>query len=99
MLDNWQAPIPLDIAIICTALAWSVGFYAVAGRVYIFQSLAICAFVCLIFNLFPEGVERLVYATKIALGEPKWPNRWLANSERSPDNIVPALDISDPVGL
>ena len=48
MLNTLPAPILLDVAIIFTALAWALGFYIVDRRVYVFASLAIGAFVCLL---------------------------------------------------
>jgi hypothetical protein len=48
MLNALPGPILLDIAIIATALAWGLGFYLVDKRVYIFASLAIGCFVCLL---------------------------------------------------
>ena len=60
MLDSLPAPILLDIAIVFTALAWGLGLYLVDRRVYIFASLAIGCFVCL-----------LVYSIE-SLGAPGW---------------------------
>jgi hypothetical protein len=48
MLNALPAPILLDIAICFTALSWGLGLYLVDRRVYIFNSLAIGAFVCLL---------------------------------------------------
>ena len=48
MLDALPAPILLDIAILFTALSWGLGFYIVDKRVYVFTSLAIGCFVCLL---------------------------------------------------
>jgi hypothetical protein len=60
MLNALPAPILLDIAIVFTALAWGLGFYLVDKRVYIFASLAIGCFVCL-----------LGYSVE-SLGAPAW---------------------------
>jgi hypothetical protein len=48
MLDALPAPILLDISILFTALSWGLGFYIVARHVYVFASLAIGCFVCLL---------------------------------------------------
>jgi len=48
MLNNLPSPIPLDIAILSTALACSVGFYVAERKFFIFASLAIGCFVCLL---------------------------------------------------
>jgi hypothetical protein len=48
MLNALPAPILLDIAIIFTALSWGLGLYLVDKRVYIFASLAVGCFVCLL---------------------------------------------------
>ena len=48
MLNALPAPILLDIAILFTALSWGVGLYLVDKRVYLFASLAIGCFVCLL---------------------------------------------------
>src|ERR1017187_3863532 len=48
MLNALPSPVPLDIAILFTALAWCFGFYLVDKRVYLFASLAIGCFVCLV---------------------------------------------------
>jgi hypothetical protein len=48
MLNALPAPILLDIAILFTALSWGLGFYIVDKRVYVFTSLAIGCFVCLL---------------------------------------------------
>ena len=48
MLGTLPAPILLDIAILLTALAWGLGLYLVDRRVYIFASLAVGCFVCLL---------------------------------------------------
>lgn len=48
MLTALPAPILLDIAIFFTALSWGLGFYLVDKRVYVFNSLAIGCFVCLL---------------------------------------------------
>jgi hypothetical protein len=48
MLNALPAPILLDIAIIFTAFAWGLGFYLVERKAYIFDSLAIGCFVCLL---------------------------------------------------
>jgi hypothetical protein len=47
VFDTWPVPIRLDIAILFTALAWGIGLYVVSRRAYVFESLAIGAFVCL----------------------------------------------------
>lgn len=48
MLGALPAPILLDIAILFTALAWGLGLYLVDRRVYVFASLAVGCFVCLL---------------------------------------------------
>lgn len=48
MLDALPVPIRLDIAILLTALAWGIGLYVADRKVYVFASLAIGAFVCLL---------------------------------------------------
>ena len=48
MLGTLPVPILLDIAILLTALAWGLGLYLVDRRVYIFASLAVGCFVCLL---------------------------------------------------
>ena len=48
MLGSLPAPILLDIAILFTALSWGLGLYIVDRRVYIFASLAVGCFVCLL---------------------------------------------------
>jgi hypothetical protein len=48
MVDSFPAAIQLDIAILFTALAWGIGFYLVDKKVYLFASLAIGCFVCLV---------------------------------------------------
>ena len=48
MLGTLPAPILLDIAVLFTALAWGLGLYLVDRRVYIFASLAVGCFVCLL---------------------------------------------------
>jgi hypothetical protein len=48
MLNALPAPVLLDIAIIFTAFAWGLGFYVVNKKAYIFDSLAIGCFVCLL---------------------------------------------------
>jgi hypothetical protein len=48
MLNALPAPVLLDIAIFFTALAWGLGLYLADRRVYIFASLAIGSFVCLL---------------------------------------------------
>ena len=48
MLDGLPAPVLLDIAIVLTALAWGIRFFVATRRVYVFASLAIGAFVCLL---------------------------------------------------
>jgi hypothetical protein len=48
MLDTLPAPILLDIAILFTALSWGLGFYIADKRLYVFASLAIGCFVCLV---------------------------------------------------
>jgi hypothetical protein len=48
MLNTLPAPIQLDIAIFFTALAWGLGFYLVTRNIYLFASLAIGCFVCLV---------------------------------------------------
>ncbi len=60
MLHGLPQPILLDIAILFTALAWGLGFYLADRRVYIFASLAIGCFVCL-----------LGYSVE-SLGAPAW---------------------------
>jgi len=48
MLNFLPAPVLLDVAILLTALAWGLGFYVVDKKVYLFSSLAIGCFVCLV---------------------------------------------------
>ena len=48
MLNVLPAPILLDIAIVFTAVSWGLGLYLVDKRVYIFASLAVGCFVCLL---------------------------------------------------
>lgn len=48
MLNALPAPILLDIAILFTALSWGLGLYVVDRKVYVFASLAIGCFVCLL---------------------------------------------------
>ncbi len=48
MINDLPSPILLDIAIFFTALSWGLGFYFVSKRIYIFASLAIGCFVCLL---------------------------------------------------
>jgi len=48
MLSNLPAPILLDIAIFFTAFSWGLGFYLVDRKIYLFESLAIGCFVCLL---------------------------------------------------
>jgi hypothetical protein len=48
MINTLPAPVLLDIAIFFTALSWGLGFYLVDKKVYIFESLAIGCFVCLL---------------------------------------------------
>ena len=48
MLSNLPAVIEFDVSILATALAWAVGFYVVSRTWYVFASLAIGCFVCLI---------------------------------------------------
>jgi hypothetical protein len=48
MLNALPAPVLLDIAILFTTLAWGLGFYIADKRIYIFASLAIGCFVCLL---------------------------------------------------
>ena len=48
MLNTLPAPILFDVAILATALAWGLGFYLVDRKVYLFESLAIGCFVCLL---------------------------------------------------
>jgi hypothetical protein len=47
-MNSLPAPILLDVAILFTALAWGLGFYAVDRKAHVFASLAIGCFVCLI---------------------------------------------------
>jgi len=60
MLSGLPAPVLLDIAIFFTGLSWGIGFYLVDRRVYVFASLAIGCFVCL-----------LGYSVE-SLGAPAW---------------------------
>ena len=60
MLNSLPAPVLLDIAIFFTALSWGLGFYIVDRRAYLFSSLAIGCFVCL-----------LGYSVE-SLGAPPW---------------------------
>lgn len=48
LLNSLPPPVLLDIAIIFTALSWGLGFYLVNKKVYLFESLAIGCFVCLL---------------------------------------------------
>jgi len=48
MLNALPAPVLLDIAILFTAFSWALGFYLVDKKVYVFASLAIGCFVCLL---------------------------------------------------
>jgi hypothetical protein len=48
MLGTLPSPILLDIAILLTALCWGIGFYIADKKVYLFASLAIGSFVCLL---------------------------------------------------
>jgi hypothetical protein len=48
MLNNLPAPVLLDVAIFFTALSWGLGFYLVDRKIYLFASLAIGCFVCLL---------------------------------------------------
>jgi hypothetical protein len=48
MLGTLPAPILLDIAILLTALCWGLGFFIADRKVYLFESLAIGCFVCLL---------------------------------------------------
>jgi hypothetical protein len=48
MLGTLPAPILLDIAILLTALSWALGFFIADRNVYVFASLAIGCFVCLL---------------------------------------------------
>jgi hypothetical protein len=48
MLNALPAPVLLDIAILFTAFAWCLGFYLVDKKAYLFDSLAIGCFVCLL---------------------------------------------------
>jgi hypothetical protein len=47
MLNSLPAAVLLDIAILATALSWSIGFYAADRRFHLFASLAIGCFVVL----------------------------------------------------
>ena len=60
MLNALPAPVLLDIAIFFTALSWGIGFYIVDRKAYVFSSLAIGCFVCL-----------LGYSVE-SLGAPPW---------------------------
>ncbi len=60
MLISLPTPILLDIAIFFTALSWGLGFYIADRKAYIFSSLAIGCFVCL-----------LGYSVE-SLGAPPW---------------------------
>src|SRR4029077_8820356 len=55
MLGTLPTPILLDIAILCTALCWGLGFFLADRKVYLFASLAIGCFVCL-FGYSVEAV-------------------------------------------
>jgi hypothetical protein len=48
MLNFLPGPIQLDIAILATAIAWSLGFFIADRRAHLFASLAIGCFVVLI---------------------------------------------------
>jgi hypothetical protein len=48
MLGTLPTPILLDIAILFTALCWGLGFFIADRKVYLFASLAIGCFVCLL---------------------------------------------------
>ncbi|MFZ0322230.1 MAG: hypothetical protein WAL56_24095 [Candidatus Sulfotelmatobacter sp.] len=69
MLNSLPPPIQLDIAILFTALAWGLGFYLVDRKVYLFASLAIGCFVCLVgYSVESLGVPIwLVIAAPIPL--------------------------------
>ena len=45
MLNSLPGPIQLDLAMLATALAWSLGFVIAGRRVHLFSSLAIGCFV------------------------------------------------------
>ncbi len=60
MLGTLPTPILLDIAILLTALCWSLGFFIADRKIHLFASLAIGCFVC----LFGYSVE--------SLGAPTW---------------------------
>jgi hypothetical protein len=60
MLNFLPPVVLLDIAIFFTALSWGLGFYLVGKKVYLFESLAIGCFVCL-----------LGYSVE-SLGAPAW---------------------------
>lgn len=48
MLNRLPPVVLLDIAIFFTALCWFLGMYLVAKRAYVFSSLSIGCFVCLL---------------------------------------------------
>jgi hypothetical protein len=48
MLNTLPSTILLDIAILFTAFSWGFGFYVADKKVYLFASLAIGCFVCLL---------------------------------------------------
>jgi hypothetical protein len=48
MSISLPAPILLDIAILCTAFSWALGFYIADRKAHVFASLAIGCFVCLL---------------------------------------------------
>jgi hypothetical protein len=68
MLSSLPGPIQLDIAILATALAWSLGFLIADRRVHLFASLAIGCFVVLIgYSVASLGARPwLVIATPTA---------------------------------
>jgi len=63
------APLLLDVAILFTALSWGLGFYVADRRVYVFASLAIGCFVCLVgYSVASVGAPAwLAVATPIPL--------------------------------
>ena len=65
MLNGLPAPVLLDIAIVFTALSWGLGFYVADRKVYIFSSLAIGCFVCLL-GYSVAGLGAPVWAVVVA---------------------------------
>jgi hypothetical protein len=69
MLNSLPAAVLLDIAIVATALAWSIGFFAGDRRFHPFESLAIGCFVVLVgYTVGSMGVPAwLIFLAPIPL--------------------------------